>query len=89
MEIQQFYVTFGVQYTLDPNMGERHPLGMHANTFAVIEAPDMDTAQRIASAIFHDKYAFVYGEDAFMGAGTYERWYEGVTPALTIKWVQP
>jgi hypothetical protein len=89
-EIQEYYVTFGVQYSLDPERGELHPLGMHKDGYAVIEAPDFATAQRIASAIFENKYAFIYDWEDFMADGTFARWYsdqEG--PLLTIKWIQP
>lgn len=89
-KIEPFYVTFGVQYTLDPERGETHPLGMHKDGFAVIEAPDFATAQRMANAVFEQKYAFIYDWDNFMGDGTFTKWYadqEG--PLLTIKWVQP
>jgi hypothetical protein len=86
--IEEFYVTFGVQYSLDPERGELHPLGMHKDTYAVIEAPDFATAQRMANAIFQEKYAFIYDWDNFMGDGTYERWYSGKDAALIIKWIQ-
>lgn len=90
MGIEEFYVTFGVQYTNDETTGEIHPLGMHGKGYAVIEAPDMETARAMAFAIFDNKYAFIYDWDNFMGDGTFERWYstqEG--PLLTIKWVLP
>jgi hypothetical protein len=88
--IHEFYVTFGVQYTNDPLTGEPHPLGMHKDGYAVIEAPDLATAQRIANAVFDQQYAFVYDWDDFMGDGTFEKWYsDQEAPLLTIKWVWP
>lgn len=90
MKIEEFYVTFGVQYTKDPEKGEAHPLGMHADGYALIEAPDMATAIRIANAVFEQKYAFLYDWEHFMGDGTFTRWYSTqAEPLLTIKWVQP
>jgi hypothetical protein len=87
--IEEFYVTFGVQYSTDSRYGELHPLGMHKDGYAVIEAPDMATAQRIADAVFGQKYAFIYDRAHFIDDGTFDRWYadqEG--PLLTLKWVQ-
>lgn len=88
MGIEEFYVTLGVQYTGNEETGEVHPLGLTKDDYAVIEAPDFATAQRMANAIFQEKYAFIYDWDNFMGDGTYARWYEGKDAALIIKWVQ-
>lgn len=87
--VQNFYATFGVQYTLDPERGEAHPLGMHKDGYALIQAPDLATARGIANAIFGDKYAFLYPEADFLDDGTFDRWYnhEG-SLLLLIKWVQ-
>jgi hypothetical protein len=61
MEIHEYFVTFGVQYGRRPG-DDVHPLGMYADGYAVIEAPDMETARAMAFAIFDDKYAFIYGQ---------------------------
>lgn len=73
--VPEFFVTFGVQYTLDPERGEQHPLGMHKDGYAVIEAPDMATAQRIADAIFERRYSFIYDYADFVIGGTRDRWH--------------
>lgn len=89
VDIQEFFVTFGVQYG-DPPEYEQHPLGMHRNGYAVIEAPDLETARRIAAAVFDNQYAFIYDWDNFMGDGTFEKWYSSQEcPLLTIKWILP
>lgn len=87
--IESFYVTFGVQYTGNPETGETHPLGFTKDNYVVIEAPSMEIARGIAAGIFGDKYAFIYDWANFMGDGTYERWYAANlnAHALTIKWV--
>jgi hypothetical protein len=72
--VPEFFVTFGVQYRKGPN-GEPHPLDMHADGYAVIEAPDMATAQRIAHAVFDRKYAFIYDYTDFVIGGTRDRWH--------------
>lgn len=90
MEINQYYVTFGVKYTRDPERGVQHPLGMHADGYAVIEAPDLETAQRIADAVFDQQYAFIYDKENFIDDGTKDRWYsEPDSLLLTIAWAVP
>lgn len=89
MAVEEFYVTFGVQYTGNEETGEVHPLGMTRQAYAVIEAPDLETARAMAFAIFGEKYSFIYDWDNFMGDGTYEKWYAGRDAALTIKWMWP
>ena len=73
--MEEFYVTFGVQYTLDPEHGELHPLGMHKDGYAVIEAPDFGMAQRIAGAVFGNQYAFTYDTREFIDSGLLDKWY--------------
>lgn len=73
--MEEFYVTFGVQWTLDPEHGELHPLGMHKDGYAVIEAPDFGMAQRIAGAIFGNQYAFIYDTREFIDSGLLDKWY--------------
>lgn len=90
MGIESYYVTFGVQYTNDETTGEVHPLGMHKDGYALIEAPDMETARAMAFAIFDEKYAFIYDWNHFFGDGTYNKWYwTQAEPLLTIRWIQP
>jgi hypothetical protein len=61
--IREFYITFGVQYPQFPKEGEEpHPLGMHCNGYAVIEAPGEFTARDIANSIFGKQWAFCYDE---------------------------
>lgn len=88
MNIYEFYVTFGVQYTEDPTEGELHPLGMTKDNYVVIEAPDLRIAQRIANAIFGEKYAFIYPRSEFIEGGMYERWYADNprAKALVYRW---
>lgn len=88
MDIQRYYVTFGVQYTGDPATGEVHPLGMTRSDYCVVEAPDYKTARGIIQAVFGQQYAFDYDEANFVGDGTKDRWYKDREPALTIAWVQ-
>jgi hypothetical protein len=82
--VPEYFVTFGVQYRKGPD-GVEHPLGMNADGYAVIEAPDMATAQRIADAIFQRQYAFIYDYANFIADGTRDRWHhEG--ELLRIAW---
>jgi hypothetical protein len=81
MEIHEFYVTFGVQYGRRPD-DLPHPQGMFSDGYAVIEAPDMETARAMTFAAFDDKYAFVYPsrpESRHVPAGE----------LLRIKWLMP
>lgn len=88
LTLNTYFVTFGVQYTGNPDTGEVHPLGVTKNNYVTIEAPDMEIARGIAHAIFARGYAFLYDEANFMFDGTFERWYshEGAH-AFAIKWV--
>jgi hypothetical protein len=61
MKIREFYCTFGVQYGRRPD-DDVHPLGMFADGYAVIEAPNIEIARRMAGAIFEQAWAFVYNE---------------------------
>ena len=86
--VTKWFVTFGVQYARDPNFGERHPMGMHADGFAVIEAPDEETARKIAFAIFGQKWSFLYGHQEWVDKDMEARW----APAgelLRIGWRRP
>lgn len=88
MTTEEFFVTFGVQYTLDPERGERHPMGMHKDGYAVIVAPTYETARGIANAVFGDKYAFMYDSDEFRVLR--ERWYPSQDAELMrIGWTEP
>jgi hypothetical protein len=89
-EIREHYVTFGQKYALDERHGELHPLGMHKDGYAVIEAPDLETAQRMAGAIFGESYAFIYDVEHFIFDGTKERWYShDNAELLRIAWIEP
>jgi hypothetical protein len=79
--IQEFFVTFGVQYGRQED-DDKHPLGMYSDGYAVIEAPDMETARAMAFAIFDEKYSFIYpDEPEFRHAPRGE--------LMRIKWVMP
>lgn len=63
MDLTQTYVTFGVQYTRPSEFqheDEKHPLGMHGNGYAVIEAPSYEIGRAMAFAIFGERFAFAY-----------------------------
>ena len=89
-EIHEHYVTFGQKYARDEKYGELHPLGMHRDGYAIIEAPDLEMAQKIAGAIFGEQYAFIYDAAHFIEDGTKERWYshDDAMP-LRIAWIKP
>ena len=82
-DVQDHYVTFGVQYR-----HEEHPLGMHPDGYAVIEAPDEETARKIAIAIFGTAWAFMYDREHFIDDGTRDKWHTEKGEMLRIKWVQ-
>lgn len=83
--VPEFFVTFGVQFSRSPG-ADRHPLRMHKDGYAVIEAPDMETARKIAYAIFGDKYAFIYDTANFIDDGTAARWHHA-GELLRIAWL--
>jgi hypothetical protein len=73
LDIQEFYVTFGVQYSKHDG-ADQHPLGMVKDGYAVIEAPNMEMARRIAAAVFGTAWAFIYGEE-FITDGSAAKWH--------------
>jgi len=81
MEIHEFFVTFGVQFGRRPG-DQKHPLGMYADGYAVIEAVDIGMARGIAHAIFDRAWAFVYEKPPA------ER-HAPKGELLRIKWVVP
>lgn len=56
--VKDHYVTFGVQYNMDPHPVIDH--GSLANGYVVIEAPDYETARRMAFVLFGQKFSMVY-----------------------------
>lgn len=84
LTVAEFYVTFGVQY----DSPEKHPLGMHKDGYAVIEAPDLETARTIARATFGDKYAFIYPKWDFIDDGTAAKWHHR-GELMRVKWYKP
>lgn len=56
--VQDFYVTFGVQYNTEPHPVIDHP--RLASGYVVIEAPDYETARRMAFAVFGQRFSMVY-----------------------------
>lgn len=63
IETVETYITFGTQYKANPtHPDEDHPLGMHGDGYAVIEAPTREAARQIAFAIFGDRWSFDYAE---------------------------
>lgn len=87
-EIHEHYVTFGVQYTGNPETGELHPLGVTKDNYVVIKAPTFAIAQRMADAIFGQQYAFIYDFEDFVADGTRDRWYKHDDAlAFTVEWI--
>lgn len=72
--MEDFYVTFGVQYTKHPG-ATKHPLRMQSKGWAVIVADRLAEAQDIAHDIFGIRYAFVYDKANFIDDGTAARWH--------------
>lgn len=61
--IVETFITFGTQYKADPrHPDEEHPLGMHGDGYAAIEAPTRQMARDIAFALFGARWAFDYPE---------------------------
>jgi hypothetical protein len=86
MEIHEHYVTFGVQY----DKPEKHPLGMTKDGYVVIEAPNMETAKRIAHAIFGEYFAFVYDKYRFIDGGMAAKWHHsGEMLRIAWEWMPP
>lgn len=56
--VQDFVVTFGMQYNTVPHPVIDHP--RLADGYVVIEAPDYDTARRLAFALFGQKFSMIY-----------------------------
>lgn len=56
--VQDFYVTFGVQYNHEPHPAIDHP--RVADGYVVIEAPDYDTARRLTFALFGQRFSMLY-----------------------------
>jgi hypothetical protein len=84
-EIHEYYVTFGVQFSKHPG-ADVHPLGMVKDGYAVIEAPDMDVARKIANAIFGTLYAFIRDKEEFIDGGIAARWHHD-GELMRIAWV--
>jgi hypothetical protein len=88
MEIIKRAITFGVQYGRDPERHVIHPLGMTADGYAVIEAPDVETVRKIAFAIFGEQWSNDYSLDKFLADPRTAQWHpEG--ELLRIAWVEP
>lgn len=82
--VQDFYVTFGVQYNTEPHPVIDHP--RIADGYVVIEAPDYETARRMAFALFGQKFSMIYSswdrpEDRFVPYGEVGR-YSWAGPGL-------
>lgn len=82
--VPEFYVTFGVQYGRRED-DDQHPLHMYGDGYAVIEAPDMEMARRIAFAIFEQQWAFIYGAE-FMLNDRRDEWHPA-GELLRIAWL--
>lgn len=59
-----FIMTVGVQYGRRED-DEPHPLGIFADEYVVIEAPNEEMARAIAFAITDRKFAFLYDYDSY------------------------
>lgn len=58
IRLQDYHVTFGVQYRHEP-----HPVLSFPNLpdgYVTVEAPDWETARAVTNALFGDRYAFMY-----------------------------
>lgn len=86
LPVQEFYVTFGVQFSKHPG-ANKHPLGMVKDGYAVIEAPNMEMARRIAGAVFGVQWAFIRDKEEFIDGGIAARWHHD-GELLRIAWVQ-
>lgn len=84
--MDEFFITFGVQFTGDENTGDIHPYGFTHKDYVVIEAPDLATAQAIATVMFGTQYAFAYDREHFIDDGTKDRWYKDREPAQRFAW---
>ena len=87
LDIQEFFITFGVQFSKHAD-ADVHPLGMFKEGYAVIEAPDMDYARKIAHAIFGANYAFIRDKAEFIDGGIAAKWHHD-GELLRIAWVTP
>ncbi|QNJ56011.1 hypothetical protein SEA_RASPUTIA_121 [Microbacterium phage Rasputia] len=91
IEITEYAFTFGVQYRRPSEFNhpeETHPRGMHGYGYAVIEAPDADTARAIAHAIFGDKWSFQYTLAEMLEESRREMFYPD-GEILRIAWQTP
>jgi hypothetical protein len=72
LENQEFYVTFGSQYS-----HEQHPQDMHPNGYVVIEAPNEMVARGIAFANFEGRWSMLYTKEEFFSDGqeSVDHWY--------------
>jgi hypothetical protein len=79
-------ITFGAQYTRDPERGELHPQGMSKDGYFLIDAPDATTARRLAFLLFGDRWSFDYpAAEFFKEEADVEQWYpEGVLGRATF-----
>lgn len=80
-EIREFFITFGVKYGRREG-DEKHPLGMYADGYAVIEAPSESVARTITQAIFGEAWAFMYTSVPM-------KQYAKAGELLRIRWVYP
>jgi hypothetical protein len=60
---------------------------MHKDGYAVIEAPDIEVARKIAAAIFGTQWAFIYEKADFIDDGTAAKWHHS-GEMLRIGWTQ-
>lgn len=84
-DIIETFVTFGVQYGHRPD-DPKHPLGMLADGYAVVEAPDRETARRLIVAVFGTEWSFDYSAEEFLlGDTPVSRWHPD-GELLRISW---
>lgn len=72
--MNEYFVTFGVKYSKHPE-ADKHPLRMQSRGYAVVEAPDMETARVILRDVMQNNYAFIYDREHFIDDGTCARWH--------------
>ncbi|AWN07794.1 hypothetical protein HOT31_gp124 [Microbacterium phage Hendrix] len=86
-EIQEYAVTFGVQYGRLPD-ADQHPQGFHGDEYIVIEAPDEVVARKIVFAIVSDRWAGLYPLEEFVTHPMRGTWHPN-GEVLRIAWQTP
>jgi hypothetical protein len=89
----ELYITFGQKYAPEGSTDwlyseeNRHPLGMHRDGYAVIEAPNYAIARGIANAVFGQQFAFDYPADNWDAEQNAQMGWYTAGELLRIEWV--